>query len=214
LNDVGIYISNRASDKMCNLTDNVVMARSGSAADTEAVAGFVRHHAASHAIELGKEANVLEVKTVARILNKINYENKGANGGQGLGCYAICAGYDEREGAQVFSCTAGGNMVQTPWTTDGSGSTYIWGFLDSEFKENFTRDECEKYVLKALTLAMAVDSSSGGCARLCTVNKDGCFRKFVKGDELERQLGEIHFKSGAGLGKGVVYGDRSGGLAI
>ena len=36
-------------------------------------------------------------------------------------------------------------------------------------------------MLKALTLAMAVDSSSGGCARLCTVNKDGCFRQFIKG---------------------------------
>jgi hypothetical protein len=31
---------------------------------------------------------------------------------------------------------------------------------------------------------------------------------------LERQLGEIHFKSGGGLGKGVVYGEKSGGVAI
>ena len=209
----GTYISNRASDKMCNLTDNVVMARSGSAADTEAVAGFVRHHCASHAIELDGDGT-LDVKIVARILNKINYENKNANNGTGLGCYAICAGWDEKLGAQVYSCTAGGNMVKTPWTTDGSGSTYIWGFLDSEFKEEMTREECEKYVLKALTLAMAVDSSSGGCARLCTVNKDGCFRQFIKGDELERQLGEIHFKSGGGLGGGVVYGEKSGGVAI
>ena len=49
---------------------------------------------------------------------------------------------------------------------------------------------------------------------MCTVNKDGCFRRFIKGDELERQLGEIHFKSGGGLGKGVVYGEKSGGVAI
>ena len=198
---------------MCNLTENVVMARSGSAADTEAVAGFVRHHCAQREIELA-HGETMEVKQVARILTKINYENKNANNGTGLGCYAIAAGWDEKFGAQVYSCTAGGNMIKTSWTTDGSGSTYIWGFLDSEFKERMTREECEKYVLKALTLAMAVDSSSGGCARLCTVNKDGCFRRFIKGDELERQLGEIHFKSGGGLGKGVVYCEKSGGVAI
>ena len=198
---------------MCNLTENVVMARSGSAADTEAVAGFVRHHCAQREIELA-HGETMEVKQVARILTKINYENKNANNGTGLGCYAIAAGWDEKFGAQVYSCTAGGNMIKTSWTTDGSGSTYIWGFLDSEFKERMTREECEKYVLKALTLAMAVDSSSGGCARLCTGNKDGCFRRFIKGDELERQLGEIHFKSGGGLGKGVVYGEKSGGVAI
>ena len=105
-------------------------------------------------------------------------------------------------------------MIKTSWTTDGSGSTYIWGFLDSEFKERMIQRGGEKYVLKALTLAMAVDSSSGGCARLCTVNKDGCFRQFIKGDELERQLGEIHFKSGGGLGKRRRLRREERGVAI
>ena len=51
---------------MCNLTENVVMARSGSAADTEAVAGFVRHHCAQREIELA-HGETMEVKQVARI---------------------------------------------------------------------------------------------------------------------------------------------------
>ena len=34
----------------------------------------------------------------------------------------------------MYSCTAGGNMIKTQWTTDGSGSTYIWGFMDDGFK--------------------------------------------------------------------------------
>ena len=62
---------------MCNLTENVVMARSGSAADTEAVAGFVRHHCAQREIELA-HGETMEGKQVARILTKINYENKNA----------------------------------------------------------------------------------------------------------------------------------------
>ena len=111
---------------MCNLTENVVMARSGSAADTEAVAGFVRHHCAQREIEL-EHGETMEVKQVARILTKINYENKNANNGTGLGCYAIAAGWDKKFGAQVYSCTAGGNMIKTSWTTDGSGSTYTSG---------------------------------------------------------------------------------------
>ena len=120
----GIYISNRASDKMARLSDNAIMCRSGSAADTEAVAGYVRHYVEQHAMELG---GTPDVKLVATVANQINYQNKGANQGQGLGAYMIIGGWDPRRGPQVFSCTAGGNMVKTNWTTDGSGSTFIWG---------------------------------------------------------------------------------------
>ena len=132
----GIYVSNRASDKMTVLEDTTVMCRSGSAADTEAVASFVRYHVE----QIGMERNgPLDVKTVARIANQINYQNKGANDGLGLSAYMIIGGWDEKYGAQVYSCTAGGNMIQNKWTTDGSGSTYIWGFMDEGFKVCFLR---------------------------------------------------------------------------
>ena len=130
----GIYVSNRASDKMTVLEDTTVMCRSGSAADTEAIASFVRYHVE----QIGMERNgPLDVRTVARIANQINYQNKGANQGLGLSAYMIIGGWDEKHGAQVYSCTAGGNMIQNKWTTDGSGSTSIWGFMDEGFKVCF-----------------------------------------------------------------------------
>lgn len=130
----GIYVSNRASDKMTVLEDTTVMCRSGSAADTEAIASFVRYHVE----QIGMERNgPLDVRTVARIANQINYQNKGANQGLGLSAYMIIGGWDEKHGAQVYSCTAGGNMIQNKWTTDGSGSTFIWGFMDEGFKVCF-----------------------------------------------------------------------------
>lgn len=35
---------------------------------------------------------------------------------------------------QVYGCPIGGTIVREPWATDGSGSTFLWGFLDSEHK--------------------------------------------------------------------------------
>lgn len=35
---------------------------------------------------------------------------------------------------QVWACPIGGTLVREQWTTDGSGSTYIWGFLDSKYR--------------------------------------------------------------------------------
>ena len=113
------------------------------------------------------------------------------NNGMGLGAYMIIGGWDDKDGAQVYACTAGGNMVRTKWTTDGSGSTFIWGFLDDSFKDGMTREECENLVARAITLAMSTDSSSGGCVRLNTVNKDGIHRKFFPSSELPPMYGEL-----------------------
>jgi len=202
----GIYVSNRASDKMATLADTTIMCRSGSAADTEAVAGIVRYHVEQIVME--KDGGAPDVKTVAQIANQINYQNKGSNNGYGLGAYMIIGGWDNKYGSQVFSCTAGGNMIQTRWTTDGSGSTYIWGFMDDGFKENMTREECEEFVTRAITLAMSTDSSSGGCVRLNTVNAQGIHRKFIQGNELTPMYGEIP------VGVRHGYQGGSGGLML
>lgn len=46
----------------------------------------------------------------------------------------LVAGWDEQEGAQVYGCPIGGTLARERWATDGSGSTYIWGYLDSEYR--------------------------------------------------------------------------------
>ena len=46
----------------------------------------------------------------------------------------IVAGWDKERGGQVYGCPIGGTLVQENWTTDGSGSTYIWGYLDATFR--------------------------------------------------------------------------------
>lgn len=47
-----------------------------------------------------------------------------------------------------------------------------------------TKDECLKFVKKALSHAMARDGSSGGVIRTVTITKDGVERDFTSGDDL------------------------------
>jgi len=178
---------------MCALNDRTIMCRSGSAADTEALAGYVRNIVSQHEMELDE---IADVKTVATIANQIGYQNKGANRGRGLSAYTIVGGWDERRGSQVYACTAGGNMIKERWTTDGSGSTYIWGFLDSGWREGMTREECEAFVAKAIALAMSVDGSSGGCIRLNAVDASGIHRTFIQGSDVPPVLGELSQRRG------------------
>jgi len=50
----------------------------------------------------------------------------------------------------------------------GSGSTFIYGLCDREYRPNMTRQECLDFVTMCVSHAMARDGSSGGVIRLST----------------------------------------------
>ncbi|KFM25126.1 Proteasome subunit beta type-6 [Auxenochlorella protothecoides] len=170
----GNYISNRASDKITPLTDRVYLLRSGSASDTQAVSDYVRYFTEQHESQLQRPALV---KTVAGMIRSMNYQYKHLVGAM------IVAGWDAAGGPQVYGCPIGGTLSKESWTTDGSGSTYIWGYLDEEFREGMTRSEAEDLVATALELAMARDGSSGGVVRLVTITEKGAERRLIKPEE-------------------------------
>lgn len=172
----GSYIANRVSDKITPITDRVYCCRSGSAADTQIVSDYVRYYVSMHGVELGSEPLV---GTTARLFRQICYQNKG-----GLMAGIIVAGYDEREGGQVYTIPLGGSMVRQPFAIGGSGSSYIYGHCDAQFKEKMTKEECIEFVSKSLSLAMARDGSSGGVIRLVIIDKNGVERKFISGKEV------------------------------
>merc|ERR1719420_2933152 len=69
----GQYVANRGSRKISQITDKIFICRSGSAADTQALTGMVKHYLSQHAIELGEEPLV---QTAANLFRIIAYNNK------------------------------------------------------------------------------------------------------------------------------------------
>ncbi|TYZ67933.1 hypothetical protein PybrP1_012473 [[Pythium] brassicae (nom. inval.)] len=172
----GTYVANRVSDKLTPLHDRVFCCRSGSAADTQALSDYVRHFLSSHAMDLGR---LPKVHTAANLFRSLCYSNKDR-----LLAGIIVAGWDPVKGGQVFSIPIGGAMVEQDFAIGGSGSTYIYGLVDAEFRPNMTKDECKAFVKKALAHAMARDGSSGGVIRTVTITKDEVVREFTSGDDL------------------------------
>jgi hypothetical protein len=54
---------------------------------------------------------------------------------------------------QVFSVPLGGMLVKQPFACGGSGSTYIWGWVDANYKENMTKEECKTFVANGKILS-------------------------------------------------------------
>ncbi len=172
----GSYIANRVSDKLTPLHERILCCRSGSAADTQALADIVRYHLELIGTQRGERPSV---HTSAVLFKSMCYNNKDR-----LQAGIIVAGWDKYEGGTVYNIPLGGSLHKQPFAIGGSGSTYIYGYCDSVYRPDMTRQEAEKFVVDALSLAMSRDGSSGGIIRLAVITEAGVERREVLGNEL------------------------------
>ena len=195
----GSYIANRVTDKLTPVQDLIYCCRSGSAADTQAIADIVRYH-----LQLvtygpaGACPDAIECKKARRPTSKRLRPSS-----------SKCATATRTPSKPASLSPDGTSTTAAPSTTfpsagrstssplplavhrtrlarinhAGSGSTYIYGYCDATYRDGMTRDECEKFVVNSLALAMSRDGSSGGVIRLAIIDRNGVERKVLLQDE-------------------------------
>ncbi|XP_027767043.1 proteasome subunit beta type-6-like, partial [Empidonax traillii] len=89
----GSYVANRVTDKLTPVHERIFCCRSGSAADTQAVADAVAYQLAFHSVELEEPPRV---RTAARLFQQSCYRYR-----EELSAGIIVAGWDPRRGGQV-----------------------------------------------------------------------------------------------------------------
>ncbi|KAG9281569.1 proteasome subunit beta type-6 [Astyanax mexicanus] len=172
----GAYIANRVTDKLTKVHERIFCCRSGSAADTQAIAEAVSYQLGFHSIELDEPPLV---QTAANLFKQMCYRYR-----EELMAGIIVAGWDKRRGGQVYTVPMGGMLVRQPVSVGGSGSSYIYGFIDSNYKTGMTKEECLRFTADALALAMERDGSSGGVVRLAAITEAGLERSVILGNQL------------------------------
>ncbi|XP_073494135.1 proteasome subunit beta type-9 [Phyllobates terribilis] len=173
----GESVVNRVFNKLAPVHDKIFCALSGSAADAQAMADMVHYYMEVHSVEMGAPPLVL---AAANLVKGISYKYK-----EEMLAHLIVAGWDRKNGGQVFG-TLGGMITRQPFAIGGSGSTYIYGYVDSAFKPGMSKEQCEKFAVDALSLAMGRDGSSGGVIYMVTVTKDGTKENVISGDSIPR----------------------------
>ena len=212
----GSYVANRVSDKLTPLHDRIYCCRSGSASDTQALSDYARRALSDHALVKGGAPTVAAAAHVFRKMCYDNKDRllagiivAGWDPVQGGQVYEIPLG-----GTCVRGNVALGGSGSTyihgfvdsafrPGAFLGGADNFApRGRLSLAhplpltaparaplpLPAGMTRDECLKFVRQALAHAMARDGSSGGVIRTVVIDKDGCTRAFVAGDQLPFML--------------------------
>ncbi|XP_005947332.1 proteasome subunit beta type-9 [Haplochromis burtoni] len=171
----GETVVNRVMNKLSPLHDKIYCALSGSAADAQTMAEIVNYQLDVHSIEVGEDP---QVRSAATLVKNISYKYR-----EELSAHLIVAGWDRRNGGQVFA-TMKGLLTRQPFAVGGSGSSYVYGFVDAEYRRGMNKQECQQFVVNTLSLAMNRDGSSGGVAYIVTIDEHGTEEKVILGNQL------------------------------
>ncbi|KAK1576502.1 hypothetical protein Q3G72_014492 [Acer saccharum] len=165
----GMYVANRAKDKITQLTDNVY-----AAANSQIASDYIGYLLDQHTIQLGQPATV---KVAANLVSKNMLQTGGL---------IIVGGWDKYEGGKINGVGrlggSGSVVIEQPFAIGGSGSSYLYGFFDRAWKQGMTKQEAEQLVVKALSLTIARDGATGGIVRTVTINSQGVSRNLYTGD--------------------------------
>lgn len=167
----------RVTDKLTQVHDRIWCCRSGSAADTQAIADIVHYYLQMYASTSGHAPTVYGA---AQLFATLCYDNKDR-----LTAGIIVAGYDDIKGPQVYSIPLGGSLHPQPYAIGGSGSTYIYGYCDEKFRPDMPQPDGVAFARAALAQAKHWDGSSGGVTRLAVISARGVERIFIPDQRIE-----------------------------
>ena len=165
-----MFVGNKCSDKLEPLHQRIYAQRSGTSSHTSTICKYVRHYIDIQATELG---NFPPVKSAASIMREIVFSNRNS-----LSASLICSGWDPYDGYQIYAINQTGFKSSGDYAVSGSGSVFITGFMDANYKPGMTKAAAKEFLKSCISLACYRDGSSGGCIRLVDITKDKVEREF------------------------------------
>uniref|UniRef100_A0A8D0CQ64 Proteasome subunit beta n=1 Tax=Sander lucioperca TaxID=283035 RepID=A0A8D0CQ64_SANLU len=166
----GSSVVNRVMNKLSPLHDKIYCALSGSAADAQTIAEMVNYQLDVHS----QKIHLIPFFLFLQSLHFIYYMslNRHLFNGNLIGWQT-----------GVFA-TLNGLLTRQPFAVGGSGSSYVYGFVDAEYRKGMNKEECQQFVVNTLSLAMNRDGSSGGVAYIVSIDEHGTEEKVILGNDL------------------------------
>ena len=174
---MGYMIESKEAQKVHQLDEHIGLTIAGSVGDAQAIVRILKAQFKLYKLERGP----ITVRAAATLLSNILHGSKYF---PYLNMFLL-AGYDST-GAHIYSVDpVGGYSDKDKFYSTGSGSPFVYGVLEAEFKENMTSEEGITLALKSIKAAIGRDIASGGNGfMVALVDKDG-YKELTK-EEIEK----------------------------
>jgi proteasome beta subunit len=169
----GNFIADKSAEKVFQIDDSMALTIAGLVSDAQLLVKYVK---AEIKLKKLRTNQTMKVREAANLLASFTYANiRRMSMVPGIVAFLI-AGRDE-EGYHLYNIGVDGSITEEKdYSSEGSGSVFAYGLLETVYKKDMTLDETTKLALKALNAAMQRDSASGSGYDLLTITKDGVKR--------------------------------------
>ncbi|MCD6146712.1 MAG: archaeal proteasome endopeptidase complex subunit beta [Thermoplasmata archaeon] len=150
---MGTMIAHKTAKKVYRINDHLAMTTAGLVGDAQMLARYLKVETDLYKLQRGSD---IPVKGAATLMSNILNQRKFAP----YYVQLIIGGVD-KSGSHIFSIDAAGGSIEDKYTTTGSGSPYVFGVLEDNYRDNITIDEGIDLAIRALSAAMKRDSASG-----------------------------------------------------
>lgn len=172
----GYTVTNKTTQKLFKITDNIGMAAYGLIGDFQFVSRVLKAQAALYELDANDK---ISTKSVAKMVSNMLYSRKMAP----LYTNLIIAGVD-KDGPQVYTLDALGSLIPEEFGATGTGMLLSMGILEADYKPDMSIEDGVKLVEKAIRNSIKRDAMSGNGIDLLIITKDGAEERRIEIKEL------------------------------
>ena len=178
---MGTLIAHKATKKLYKIDEHLALATAGLVGDLQVLARYLNAEANLYRL---KRTVRMPVKSAATLMSNIMNQRKFAP----YYVQLILGGYDDT-GGYVYSLDAAGGAIPDKYTAGGSGSPYVFGVMEDNYRDDMTADEGIDLAVRAITAAKNRDSASGGMINVAVITKEG-FKEVPK-EEIKKRMDKL-----------------------
>jgi proteasome beta subunit len=178
---MGTLIAHKRTKKLYKIDEHLALATAGLVGDLQVLARYLNAEANLYRL---KRNTKMPVKSAATLMSNILNQRKFYP----YYVQLLLGGYDDT-GGYVYALDAAGGAIPDKYSSAGSGSPYVFGVLEDNYKDDLTSNEGIDIAIRAITAAKSRDSASGGDINIAVISKDGF--KEIPEDEIKKRLEKI-----------------------
>jgi proteasome beta subunit len=172
---MGTLIAHKTTQKLFKIDDNLGLTVAGLVGDAQVLARYLSAEVELYKLKRNSGMTVKAASTLmANILSGRRYFPYWV---------ALIIGGMDNEGGHVYSLDAAGGAIEDTYVTTGSGSPYVYGVLEDNFKAGLSTSEGVDLTIRAISAAMKRDAASGDGLDISIISKKDF--KFVSEDEIK-----------------------------
>ncbi len=173
----GYMVADKKTEKVHPISDYMAITTSGLVSDAQLLTKVIKAQLKLLALRKGQEPLVAEA---ANLLSNLSYSNiRKPSMVPGIVGFLL-AGYD-KHGFHLYDIGVDGSISKAEdFRTDGSGSVYAMGVLETLYKKDMNLEEGTDLVVKALKAALRRDLATGNGIDVFHITKDGVKKVLTK----------------------------------